>query len=87
MLSYDCIQTAVCYYVLIAQGQAFFNGNKRMSVILMGTFLLNNGYVFTEEISSDLTLLVAEDKVSTVDELIEVLTIHFKAILAPAPQT
>lgn len=80
LLDYDVLTTAVCLYVLLAQSQAFFNANKRMSIVISGSFLYMNGMSLMADppYFSDLTLMVSKDDQSTIEELIESVTPVFR---------
>lgn len=84
-LGYSIPEIAVSYYIKIAKGQAFFNGNKRMSVVLMGLFLFLNGYYLAQGDFADITLVVAEDKKTSFDDTLKALTEYFSAQIQPKP--
>lgn len=85
-LSYDLVKTAVAYYVHLAKSQAFLNGNKRMSIILAGVFLLVNDYRLgpNPKDFADITLLVSEDKTVSTAEMIRSLTPYFHNLIIKA---
>jgi death-on-curing protein len=83
LLSLDIFQIATSYYVQLAKSQAFFNGNKRMSIVLTDIFLNLNGYELSSDWwdLADLTLLVAEDSTNDIHDIVKSLTPFFKKMI------
>lgn len=83
LLDYDVYTVGACYYVNLARSQVFFNGNKRMSVVLTDLFFDLNGYK-SKDLKwidyADLTLLVSEDKKGSSEEIIELIQKIFREI-------
>lgn len=87
LLSYGLVKTAVAYYVQLAKSQAFYNGNKRMAIILSSIYLHFNGYYLKAPHKGfeDLTLFVSRDNKVTIEEAVEVITPIFEKLMAPLP--
>lgn len=79
----DIIEVSVCYFVKLARSQAFFDGNKRMSVVLTNVFLLVNGYglFISPTALRDLAIAIAENKITRDDKVIRMLVPKFKKMV------
>lgn len=83
LLSYDIYLVGATYYVKLARSQVFFNGNKRMAVVLTDLFFELNNYKANNNTwidLADLTLLVSEEKEITTNEIIDLITGLFRKI-------
>lgn len=88
ILKYDVVQIASAYLVHFAKGQCFLNGNKRMAVIFTNLFLRINGYQLNISYRNlwKITIIVAEDKSLSTDDMKEMLAKIFYKNVTSSPQ-
>jgi prophage maintenance system killer protein len=83
ILQLDVAETAACYYLHFTKSQALLNGNKRLGVIFTHLFLLLNNHQLTlawYELK-DLSLLIATDDITPINQMEKTLQSIFKVIV------
>ena len=79
----DVVEVAVSYFVKIAKSQAFFDGNKRMAIFIMGVYLFSNNYLLSTSPKKmiEIAVMLVEDKNISIDEAVGLLTPVFKEVV------
>ncbi len=79
----DVIEVATSYFVKIAKSQAFLDANKRMAVVLMGTYLIGNGYVLQVHPTKmiEIAVMLVKDRKTSIEKAIKILTPLFKRVV------